>query len=82
MPDLDKAQFVLVSPKRLEQSVNAVLARGLGEMRRATGLGLGPLLQERIWSKLGAEQDAYCMVDTEGTESTEEDKRAERKEQQ
>jgi CubicO group peptidase (beta-lactamase class C family) len=37
-------------------------------MRRATGLGLGPLLQERIWSKLGAEQDAYCMVDTEGTE--------------
>ncbi|MGA8516080.1 MAG: serine hydrolase [Burkholderiaceae bacterium] len=37
-------------------------------MRRVTGLGFADLLGQRIWRPLGAEQDAYCMVDTEGTE--------------
>ena len=37
-------------------------------MHRATGKPLGELLQERIWSKLGAEQDAYFTVDSTGTE--------------
>jgi CubicO group peptidase (beta-lactamase class C family) len=37
-------------------------------MRRVTGQGFGQLLEQRIWRTLGAEQDAYCMVDTEGTE--------------
>jgi CubicO group peptidase (beta-lactamase class C family) len=37
-------------------------------MRRVTGQGFGQLLGQRIWRVLGAEQDAYCMVDTEGTE--------------
>jgi CubicO group peptidase (beta-lactamase class C family) len=37
-------------------------------MRRVTGQGFGQLLEQRIWRALGAEQDAYCMVDTKGTE--------------
>jgi CubicO group peptidase (beta-lactamase class C family) len=37
-------------------------------LRRATGLPLGELLQQRIWSQLGAEQDGYLMVDSTGTE--------------
>jgi len=37
-------------------------------MRRVTGLTLGELLQQRIWSQLGAEQDGYLMVDATGTE--------------
>jgi CubicO group peptidase (beta-lactamase class C family) len=37
-------------------------------IRRVTGLGLGQNLSQRIWCKLGAEQDAYFLVDTEGTE--------------
>ena len=37
-------------------------------IRRATGKSVGENLQERIWSKLGAEQDAYFMVDTVGNE--------------
>lgn len=35
---------------------------------RATGKSVGANLQERIWSKLGAEQDAYFSVDTLGVE--------------
>jgi len=35
---------------------------------RANGLSVGDNLQQRIWSKLGAEQDAYFNVDTVGTE--------------
>jgi CubicO group peptidase (beta-lactamase class C family) len=38
-------------------------------MHRATGKEFGELLRERIWSKLGAEQDAYCLVDTAGTDN-------------
>lgn len=37
-------------------------------IRRATGKSIGDNLQERIWSKLGVEQDAYFMVDTVGNE--------------
>jgi CubicO group peptidase (beta-lactamase class C family) len=37
-------------------------------IRRATGQSVGELLSERIWQKLGAEQDAYMVVDSEGTE--------------
>lgn len=37
-------------------------------LRRVTGLPLGALLQQRIWSRLGAEQDGDLMVDSTGTE--------------
>ena len=37
-------------------------------LRRVTGLPLGELLQQRIWSQIGAEQDGYLMVDSTGTE--------------
>jgi len=37
-------------------------------IRRATGQTAGDLLSERIWQKLGAEQDAYLLIDSEGTE--------------
>lgn len=37
-------------------------------LRRVTGLPLGELLQQRIWSQLGVEQDGYLMVDSTGTE--------------
>lgn len=37
-------------------------------IRRATGKSVGENLQERIWSKLGAEQDAYFIVDSVGNE--------------
>jgi CubicO group peptidase (beta-lactamase class C family) len=35
---------------------------------RVTGKSVGDNLQQRIWSKLGAEQDAYFTIDTVGTE--------------
>jgi hypothetical protein len=35
---------------------------------RATKMSVGDNLQQRIWSKLGAEQDAYFNIDTVGTE--------------
>lgn len=34
---------------------------------RVTGKDLNQLLSERIWSKMGAEQDGYLTVDTKGT---------------
>lgn len=37
-------------------------------VQRATGTSFAELLQERIWSKLGAEQDAYIVVDQVGTQ--------------
>ena len=37
-------------------------------IRRATGKSVGENLQERIWGKLGAEQDAYFVVDSVGNE--------------
>jgi CubicO group peptidase (beta-lactamase class C family) len=37
-------------------------------IRRATGQTVGEVLSERIWQKLGAEQDAYLLIDSEGTE--------------
>ena len=37
-------------------------------IRRVTNQSLGQILSERIWQKLGCEQDAYLMVDTAGTE--------------
>ncbi len=37
-------------------------------LRRITGLGLAELISQRIWSRLGCEQDAYVTVDTAGTE--------------
>ena len=38
-------------------------------LRRASGKPLAQLLSDRIWSRIGAEQDAYFMVDRIGTES-------------
>ena len=37
-------------------------------IRRVTGLSIGEVLSERIWSKLGMEQDAYFTVDSAGNE--------------
>lgn len=37
-------------------------------IRRATGKSVGENLSERIWSKLGMEQDAYISVDSVGNE--------------
>jgi CubicO group peptidase (beta-lactamase class C family) len=37
-------------------------------IRRATGKSVGENLSERIWARLGAEQDAYFTVDTVGNE--------------
>ncbi len=37
-------------------------------IRRVTGQSFGQLLSERIWQKLGCEQDAYISVDNAGTE--------------
>ncbi len=38
-------------------------------VKRASGLSMADLLSQRVWSKLGAENDAYFMVDSIGTES-------------
>jgi len=38
-------------------------------VKRASGKSLADLLSEDIWQKLGAENDAYFMVDSIGTES-------------
>ena len=35
-------------------------------MQRVTGQGLKPMLSERIWQKLGCEEDAYVSVDSIG----------------
>ena len=37
-------------------------------IRRVTNKSVGENLSDRIWSKLGMEQDAYIGIDTEGTE--------------
>lgn len=37
-------------------------------VQRATGTSFAELLAQRIWSKLGAEQDAYIVVDQLGTQ--------------
>jgi CubicO group peptidase (beta-lactamase class C family) len=37
-------------------------------IRRVTGQSLGQLLSERFWQPLGAERDAYLLIDSEGTE--------------
>ncbi len=37
-------------------------------MKRATGVGLADMLSERIWSRLGCEEDAYLSVDSIGVE--------------
>jgi CubicO group peptidase (beta-lactamase class C family) len=37
-------------------------------LRRVTGVPLGELLRQRLWSRLGAEQDGYLMIDGTGTE--------------
>lgn len=36
-------------------------------LSRVTGKGLAQLLSERIWSRMGAEQDGYMTVDAKGT---------------
>ncbi len=36
-------------------------------LSRVTGKDLAQLLSERLWSKMGAEQDAYITVDAKGT---------------
>jgi CubicO group peptidase (beta-lactamase class C family) len=37
-------------------------------IRRVTGKSIGDNLAERIWSRIGAEQDAYFTIDTVGNE--------------
>ena len=37
-------------------------------IRRVTGQTVGDVLSERIWQKLGTEQDAYMLIDSVGTE--------------
>jgi CubicO group peptidase (beta-lactamase class C family) len=37
-------------------------------VKRVSGKSLSDLLSESVWSKIGAEQDAYFQVDTVGTE--------------
>jgi CubicO group peptidase (beta-lactamase class C family) len=37
-------------------------------IRRVTGQSVGDVLSERIWQKIGAEQDGYMLVDTTGNE--------------
>ncbi|MEH6688365.1 MAG: serine hydrolase [Halopseudomonas sabulinigri] len=37
-------------------------------IRRVSGKELAQQINERIWSKLGAEQDAYILLDAKGTE--------------
>lgn len=37
-------------------------------IRRVTGKNLAQVLDEKIWSKLGTDQDGYYWVDSEGTE--------------
>ncbi len=37
-------------------------------MKRVTGLGLAALLSERLWTRLGCEQDGYLSVDSIGVE--------------
>jgi hypothetical protein len=37
-------------------------------MSRVTGQSISELLRERIWSRLGVEQDAYFTIDPSGTE--------------
>lgn len=37
-------------------------------IRRVTGQSIGQVLSERIWSRIGAEQDAYFTVDSVGNE--------------
>lgn len=37
-------------------------------VQRATGTSFADLLEQRIWGKLGAEQDAYIVVDQVGTQ--------------
>ena len=38
-------------------------------IKRASGQSMAELLSQQIWQKLGAEEDAYFMVDSIGTES-------------
>lgn len=38
-------------------------------VKRASGQKLADLLSQQVWQKLGAENDAYFMVDSIGTES-------------
>lgn len=37
-------------------------------IRRATGQNVGEVLSQRIWQKLGTENDAYMLIDSVGTE--------------
>jgi hypothetical protein len=37
-------------------------------IRRVTGQSVGEFLSERIWQKIGAEEDGYMLVDTVGNE--------------
>jgi hypothetical protein len=56
-------------PHGLNFSYKTVNTDALGWIvRRVTGRTLAQNLSERIWSRLGAEQDAYITVDTAGTE--------------
>lgn len=38
-------------------------------LRKITGLSTSALLSELLWSRIGAEEDAYYVVDAEGTEA-------------
>ncbi|MFE7357351.1 serine hydrolase domain-containing protein [Streptomyces sp. NPDC057543] len=38
-------------------------------LRRVTGISTSALLSEVVWSRIGAEEDAYYILDSEGTEA-------------
>ncbi|MFD7568152.1 serine hydrolase domain-containing protein [Streptomyces tendae] len=38
-------------------------------LRRITGLSISALMSEMIWSRIGAEEDAYYVVDADGAEA-------------
>jgi CubicO group peptidase (beta-lactamase class C family) len=66
-------EFLMTVPKEGEHgqalAYKTVNSDALGwVIRRVTGKSVGENLADRIWSKLGAEQDAYFMVDTVGNE--------------
>jgi len=73
-PDLSLLEYVAAIPKQGEHD-RAFVYRTVNTdalawiIRRVTGQRLSDLLSERIWQPLGAEEDAFYMVDRLGIES-------------
>ena len=58
--------LALAQPAFAYKTVNSDVAGWL--IRRATNQSAGDVLSERIWQKLGTEQDGYMLIDTVGNE--------------